>query len=96
MTTHPPRRLLLLCALSAVLGLAASLAAWLLIRLIAILTNAALFHRWGTTLPDFADLPIGPGVVLVADGRRRRRDPPGRGGRRSSAGTASPRPWRRC
>jgi CIC family chloride channel protein len=31
-----------------------------------VLTNLALFHRWGTTLPNFADLPIGPGVVIAA------------------------------
>ncbi len=61
-TSHPPRRLLLLCALAAGLGLAAGATAWVLIKLIAILTNLALFHRWGTTLPNFADLadrPVG-------------------------------------
>ena len=66
MTTHPPRRLVLLCALAAGIGLAAGGTAWLLIKLIAILTNVALFHRWGTTLPKFSDLPLGPEVVLVA------------------------------
>ena len=66
MTTHPPRRLLLLCGLSAVLGLAAGGAAWVLIQLIAILTNLLLFHRWGTTLPNFAELTIGPVVVITA------------------------------
>ena len=66
MTTHPPRRLVLLCALAAGIGLVAGGTAWLLIKLIAILTNVALFHRWGTTLPNFSDLPLGPEVVLVA------------------------------
>jgi chloride channel protein, CIC family len=65
-TSHPPRRLLLLTVLAAALGLAAGGTAWVLIRLIAVLTNLALFHRWGTTLPDFSDLPIGPAVVIVA------------------------------
>jgi chloride channel protein, CIC family len=63
---HSPRRLLLLCALAAALGLMAGAFAWLLIRLIAILTNLTLFHRRGASLPNFAGLPIGPGVVLVA------------------------------
>ena len=59
MTSHPPRRLLLLCGLAAGIGLAAGGAAWVLIRLIAILTNVLLFHRWGTTLPNFATSPSG-------------------------------------
>ncbi|HEX6785589.1 MAG TPA: chloride channel protein [Acidimicrobiales bacterium] len=66
MTSHPPRRLLLLSALAATVGLAAGGAAWVLIRTIAVLTNALLFHRWGTALPSFSELPRGPGVVLVA------------------------------
>jgi len=37
-----------------------------LIKLIAVLTNLALFHRWGTTLPDFRDLVISPWVVIAA------------------------------
>ena len=59
MTSHPPRRLLLLCGLAVGLGLVAGGAAWVLIRLIAILTNLLLFHRWGTTLPNFAELASG-------------------------------------
>jgi chloride channel protein, CIC family len=64
--THPPRRLLLLCVLAAGLGLAAGGTAWILIRGIAVLTNVALFHRWGTTLPNFSELEVTPLVVLVA------------------------------
>ena len=66
MSSHPPRRLVLLCVLAAALGLASGATAWVLIKFIAILTNLALFHRWGTTLPSFADLPIGPAVVVAA------------------------------
>ena len=66
MTSHPPRRLVLLCALAGMVGIAAGGVAWVLVRLIAVLTNFLLFHRWGTTLPNFSDLPLGPGVVLVA------------------------------
>jgi CIC family chloride channel protein len=65
-SAHPPRRLLLLCALAAVIGLVAGGVAWVLLRLIAVLTNALLFHQWGTTMPNYRDLSIGPGVVLVA------------------------------
>jgi H+/Cl- antiporter ClcA/CBS domain-containing protein len=64
--SHPPRRLVVLSALAVLLGLAAGGTAWVLLRLIAVLTNVLLFHHWGTELPDFADLPIGPGVVVVA------------------------------
>src|SRR4051812_6532078 len=65
-TNHPPQRLVLLSLLAAVLGLAAGGTAWVLVRLIAILTNLTLFHRWGTSLPSFADLPLSPLVVVVA------------------------------
>jgi H+/Cl- antiporter ClcA/predicted transcriptional regulator len=65
-TSHPPNRLLLLSCVAAAIGVLAGGAAWLLIRAIALLTNALLFHRWGTSLPSFEDLPRGPGVVLVA------------------------------
>ena len=58
--------MLVLCVLAAGLGLVAGGTAWILIKGIAVLTNLALFHRWGTTLPNFADLPIGPGVVIAA------------------------------
>jgi CIC family chloride channel protein len=66
MTSHPPRRLLLLCGLAVGIGLVAGGTAWVLIRLIAILTNLLLFHQWGTTLPNYATLDIGPLVVLTA------------------------------
>ncbi len=66
MTSHPPRRLLLLCGLAVGIGLVAGGVAWVLIRLIAILTNLLLFHQWGTTLPNYATLDLGPLVVLTA------------------------------
>jgi CIC family chloride channel protein len=62
----PPRRLLLLASLAALLGLLGGGAAWVLLRLIAILTNAALFHRFSTQLPSFATLHPGPGLYLAA------------------------------
>jgi len=61
-----PRRLLLLSVLAALLGLLGGGAAWILLRLIAILTNAALFHRFGTQLPSFANFHPGPGLFVAA------------------------------
>lgn len=49
------RRTVLLVTLAAALGVAGGGAAWVLVRLIGILTNVALFHRWGTDLPSFSD-----------------------------------------
>ena len=49
----PPRRLLLLCGLAAVIGVAGGGAAYVLVHLIALLTNLAFFHRVGWTLPSF-------------------------------------------
>src|SRR5689334_211223 len=57
------RRLAYLSLLAAALGLLGGGAAWVLLRLIAILTNVALFHRWDTTLPSLAHFH--PGVWIV-------------------------------
>ncbi|MFT3855383.1 MAG: chloride channel protein [Ilumatobacteraceae bacterium] len=61
----PVRRLVLLSALAAALGLLGGLAAFVLIRLIALLTNLARFHRVGWELPSFADLSRSPLFVVV-------------------------------
>ncbi len=61
-----PRRLLLLSTLAAALGLLGGGAAWILLRLIAILTNLALFHRFGTQLPLFGTLHPGAGLFVAA------------------------------
>ncbi|MDQ6697243.1 MAG: chloride channel protein, partial [Actinomycetota bacterium] len=61
-----PRRLLLLTALTAVVGLLAGGAAWVLLHLIGLLTNAALFHRFGWNVPSFVDLTVGPSTVAAA------------------------------
>ena len=65
-TSHSSRRLLLLAALAALVGLVAGGAAWVLVHLIGLITNVALFHRFGWELPSFEDLPHGPGLVVVA------------------------------
>jgi H+/Cl- antiporter ClcA len=62
----PIRRLVLLLVLATILGLAGGGAAWVLLRLIALLTNLALFRRVAWTLPSLADLPPSPWIVVVA------------------------------
>jgi H+/Cl- antiporter ClcA/CBS domain-containing protein len=52
--------------LATVLGLLGGGAAWVLIRLIGLLTNLALFHRVGWNLPNFSTLHRGPLLVVVA------------------------------
>lgn len=51
-TSH--RRVGLLIGVAAFLGLAGGAAAWALLKLIGLLTNLALFHRWATEVPSFA------------------------------------------
>jgi CIC family chloride channel protein len=57
---------LVLSAAASVLGLLGGGAAFVLLRLIALLTNLALFHRVGWALPNFSQLPRNPELVLVA------------------------------
>jgi len=60
------RRVAFLGALGAVLGLLGGLAGLALVRLIALLTNLALLHRVGWTLPSLAHLDPSPWIVVVA------------------------------
>ena len=62
----PPSRLVLLTALAAVLGAAGGGAAWVLVHLIGLLTNLALFQRWGWQAPPSTELVAGPQVVVAA------------------------------
>lgn len=57
----PPKRLVALSAIAAVLGLLAGGAAWALVNLIGLLTNVALFGRVAWELPSFAGLARSPG-----------------------------------
>ena len=61
-----PGRLVFMSLLATALGLAGGAAAWVLVRLIALLTNAALLHQYGWDLPSFRDFHPGPDLVLVA------------------------------
>lgn len=59
------RRLLVLSGLAALLGLLAGGAAFVLMRLIALLTNVALHGRLGWELPSLAELATSPRLVLA-------------------------------
>ena len=58
------RRTGLLSVVAVVLGVAGGGAAWVLIHLIGLITNVALFHRWGFELPSFQNFHPGP-ILLV-------------------------------
>ncbi len=60
------RRVALLCVLATALGLLGGGAAWVLLRLIALLTNLALLHRVGWQLPSLGHLRPSPWIVLAA------------------------------
>jgi len=62
----PPKRLVILSLLAALLGLAGGGAAYVLLRMIGLITNVALFHRLAWTVPSFRSLPRGPGLMLAA------------------------------
>jgi H+/Cl- antiporter ClcA len=57
---------LLLSGIAALLGFAGGIAAYVLLHLIGLVTNLALFHRWGWTVPSFRQLPRTPWLVVVA------------------------------
>lgn len=63
-----PARLALLSLLATVIGLLGGGAAFVLIRLIGLLTNALLFHRYAWALPSFAHLQRSPELLVVAAG----------------------------
>src|SRR5919202_2725211 len=63
-----PRRLLLLTALAAVLGFAGGGAAWVLLHLITIITNVALFHQFSTHGRSLATLHPGWSLFAAAVG----------------------------
>lgn len=62
----PPRRLWFLSLFGTLLGLVGGAAAWVLLHLIALITNVALFHQWGWSLPSFADYHPGLELIPVA------------------------------
>src|SRR5262245_26258521 len=65
-TKRSHRRLLLLTGLAAAIGVLGGVAAWLLVHLIGLITNLALFHQWGWDVPSFSELEVGPEIVIAA------------------------------
>jgi H+/Cl- antiporter ClcA/CBS domain-containing protein len=61
-------RIAVLSLLAALIGLVAGGAAYVLVHLIGLLTNLALFHRWDWDLPSMAALDPGPGLYVAAIG----------------------------
>ncbi|QGG96717.1 chloride channel protein [Actinomarinicola tropica] len=64
--TTSTRRLLLLASLAAVLGLVGGGAAWVLVHLIDLITNLALFGELSAHARSFEDFEPGPTLFLVA------------------------------
>ncbi|HSR66204.1 MAG TPA: chloride channel protein, partial [Xanthomonadaceae bacterium] len=58
-------RVLFVCALAVLLGIAAALVAQILVRLIALVTNVAFFGRWSLETVSPAGHHLGPWVILV-------------------------------
>jgi H+/Cl- antiporter ClcA len=63
---QPPKRTAFLSAIAAGLGLAAGGAAWVLLNLIDLITNLAVFGRVGFDPPSFSTLEPSPRIVIVA------------------------------
>ena len=61
-----PARLALLSALGLSLGIVGGLAAYLFVKLVALVSNLALLHRVGFSLPNLSDYHPGPALVPVA------------------------------
>ncbi|HET9729908.1 MAG TPA: chloride channel protein [Acidimicrobiia bacterium] len=61
-----PRRLIYLSVLATALGLLGGGASWVLLRLIALLSNAALLHQYGWQLPSLAHAHPGWWIVPTA------------------------------
>lgn len=65
---EPRRRMLGLAVLGLVLGGVGGVAAFLVVRLVGLLSNLALLHRVGFHLPVLRDYHPGPELILVAAG----------------------------
>jgi H+/Cl- antiporter ClcA len=59
------RRMLLLCAMALVTGTFGAMAAWALVKLIALCTNLAYFHVISSTTVYLTDAHLGPGSILI-------------------------------
>lgn len=68
MSRTSTRRLLLLASLGALLGVAGGGAAWVLVHLIDLITNLALFHELSTEARPLTELDPGPWLFVAAVG----------------------------
>ena len=59
------RRMLMLCAMALVTGTFGAMAAWALVKLIALCTNLAYFHVISTTTTYLTHARLGPGSVFI-------------------------------
>jgi CIC family chloride channel protein len=64
-TSMVDRRVVALCGVAVLLGATASVAAFLLIRLIALVTNLAFFHRWSFVETSPGQNSLGLWVIVV-------------------------------
>jgi len=64
--SSPPRRTALITVLAGAVGLAAGGTAWVLLHLIALITNLAVFGQVGWHPPSFSTLHASPRIVIVA------------------------------
>jgi chloride channel protein, CIC family len=63
--TTDPRRLLIMSAFAALIGIASAVVAKILLALIGIITNALYFHRWGSSLVQPDPHALGPIAILI-------------------------------
>lgn len=66
LSTTLTRRTTLLTAMAALIGLLAGGTAWVLLRLIAVITNAAVYGRLSLATPSFATLQPSPRLIVIA------------------------------
>ena len=59
--------MLVLSALAAIIGVAAGGAAWVLVRLIRLITNAGLFHQLSFEERSMTELHVSWTIVLASD-----------------------------
>jgi len=91
--TDAGARLGLLAGLAAGLGVATGFVALALVRLIGLITNLAIFHRYQWTLPLSSSFPTGPGLYVAAVGGALVVSLLAKWAR-SSGAMASPQPWK--
>jgi H+/Cl- antiporter ClcA len=59
------RRVLVLSAMALVTGTFGAFAAWVLLKLIALVTNLAYYHVLSTHMPDLSDAHLAPSSILI-------------------------------